>query len=119
VFVDEGVISEPLRGAAPGTGVPERILRCQQVGVLLVELVLEPADGSLALKGACQPAPGVLIGNSGGEAGHILVPDPGRQRVNDDQIQLVEVDRRLPVDAGLGVQNAICPVSGSISQWCS
>jgi hypothetical protein len=43
-----------------------------------------------------------LIGCSVGEVGHVLVPDPGRQRVNDDQVQIVEVDRRLPVDAGIG-----------------
>jgi hypothetical protein len=28
-----------------------------------------------------------------GEVGHVQVPDPGRQRINDDQIQLVEVGR--------------------------
>jgi hypothetical protein len=84
-----------------------------------VELVFEPAEGSLALKGACQPAPRVLIGYSGGEAGHILVPDPGRQRVNDDQNQLVEVDRRLPVDSGLGGPERNLSGVRPISQWCS
>jgi hypothetical protein len=30
------------------------------------------------------------------EVGYALVPGPVRQRIDDDQVQLVEVDRRLP-----------------------
>jgi hypothetical protein len=67
-----------------------------------VELVFEAAEGSLAPDRTCQPAPGTFIGYPVGEVGHVLVPDPGRQRVDDDQVQLVEVDRRLAVDAGVG-----------------
>jgi hypothetical protein len=69
--------------------------------MLLVELVFEPAEGSLALDSPCQPAPGALIGDSAGEVGHVLVPDPGRQRLDDDQVQFIEVDWGLPVDAGV------------------
>src|SRR5262245_65413530 len=67
VVINERVISEPLHGPAPGTGVPEGVPRWQQIRILLVELVLEPAEGSLALDSACQPAPGALIGYSVGE----------------------------------------------------
>jgi hypothetical protein len=70
--------------------------------MLLVELVFEPAEGSLAPDRTCQPAPGTFIGYPIGEVGHVLVPDPGRQRVDDDQVQLVQADRRLAVDAGVG-----------------
>jgi hypothetical protein len=45
--------------------------------------------------------PGTFIGYPIGEVGHVLIPDPGRQRADDDQVQLVEVDRRLAVDAGV------------------
>ena len=100
--VNEGVISQPLHGPSPGPGVPERVSRWQQVWVLPVELVFEPAEGSLALDRPCQPAPGPFVGYPIGEVGHVLVPDPGRQRADDDQVQLVEVDRRLAVDAGVG-----------------
>ena len=58
VVINEGVISQPLHGSAPGPGVPEGIPGGQQVGMLLVELVFEPAEGSLALDSARQPAPG-------------------------------------------------------------
>ena len=87
--------------------------------MLLVELVFEPAEGSLALDRTCQPAPGTFIGYPIGEVGHVLVPDPGRQRINHNQVQFVEstgVWPSMPVSA---VQNAISPVSGLISQWCS
>jgi hypothetical protein len=51
-----------------------------------VEFVLEPAEGSLALDNLAQPAPGAFIGGCFGEVGHVLVPDPGRQRLDDDQV---------------------------------
>jgi hypothetical protein len=57
VIINERVISEPLHGTAPGTGVPEAVPHWQQVRILLVELVFEPAEGSPALDSACQPAP--------------------------------------------------------------
>jgi hypothetical protein len=66
-----------------------------------VEFVFEPAEGSLALDSPCQPAPGALIGDSAGEVDHVLVPDPGRQRLDDDQVQFIEVDGCLPVDASV------------------
>jgi hypothetical protein len=69
--------------------------------MLFAEFVLEPAEGSLALESPCQPAPGAFIGDPVGEVGHVLVPDPGRQRPDDDQVQFIEADRCLPVDAGV------------------
>ena len=59
---------------------------------------LNRAEGSLALEGPSRS----LIGDCFGEVGHVLVPDPGRQRVDADQLQFLEVDRCLPVDAGVG-----------------
>jgi hypothetical protein len=40
------------------------------------------------------------------EVGHVLVPDPGRQRVDGNQvrIELVEVDRIVAVDSIVGRQ---------------
>jgi hypothetical protein len=68
-----------------------------------VELVPEAAKGAFALDGPCQPAPGAFIGDGFGEVGHVLIPDPGWQRIDADQVQLVEVDRCLAVDAGVGL----------------
>jgi hypothetical protein len=87
--------------------------------MLLVELVFEAAEGSLAPDRTCQPAPGTFICYPIGEVGHVLVPDPGRQRVDDDQVQLVEVDRRLAVDAGVSCPERDLSRVGLISQWCS
>jgi hypothetical protein len=70
--------------------------------MLLVELVFEPAEGSPALDGPRQPSPGPFIGNRLSEVRHVLIPDPGRQGIDADQVQIVEVDRRYPVDAGIG-----------------
>jgi hypothetical protein len=67
-----------------------------------VEFIFEPAEGSLALDGPRQSAPGAFIGNLLGEVGHVLVPDPGRQWIDADQVQFVEVDRCLAADAGVG-----------------
>jgi hypothetical protein len=69
--VNEGVISQPLHGPAPGPGIPERMPRWQQVRMFLVELVFEAAEGSLALDRTCQPAPGTFIGYPIGEVGHV------------------------------------------------
>jgi hypothetical protein len=59
-------------------------------------------SGCFALDGPCQPAPGAFIGDGVGEVGHVLVPDPGWQRIDADQVQFVEVDWCLAVDAGVG-----------------
>jgi hypothetical protein len=56
--VNEGVISQPSHGPAPGPGVPERSPHWKQIRVSLVELVFEPAKGSLAVDSRGQPAPG-------------------------------------------------------------
>jgi hypothetical protein len=52
--------------------------------------------------GPCQPAPSTFIGKSFGEVGHVLVPDPRWQRIDADQVQIVEIDGCLAVDAGVG-----------------
>ena len=81
--------------------VSRKAYQRQQVRMFLVEFVFEPAEGPLALDSPCQPAPGALIGDPVGEVGHVLVPDPGGQRLDEEQVQFIEVDRCLPVDAGV------------------
>src|SRR4051812_19894999 len=102
LVVNERVVRQALDGAPPGTGIAKGVPRRQQVRVLLVELVLEPAKGPLALDGPDQPASRPFIGHRLGEVRHVLVPDPGRQGTDADQVQVVEVDWCLPVDAGVG-----------------
>src|SRR5436309_14066749 len=69
--------------------------------MLLVELVLETTKGALALNGSCQPASGFVVAGSLGEVGHVLVPDVGRQGVDAEQVQVIEVDGCLAVDTGV------------------
>ena len=49
-------VRQPLDGPAPGADFAERVPRWHEVWVLLVELVLESAEGAFALDGAGQPA---------------------------------------------------------------
>jgi hypothetical protein len=119
LIADERVIGQPLDGTAPGADIAERVPRRQQVRILLVEFVFEPAEGSLALDGPCQPAPGAFIGNCFGEVGHVLVPDTGRQWIEhtrSSSSRSTGVCPSMPVSA---VQNAISPVCGLISHRCS
>ena len=107
-------------GPAPCADIAERVPRWQQVRILLVEFVLETAEGAFALDGLCQPAPGTFIGGDGfGEVGHVLVPDPRWQRIDADQVQVVEVHEVWPSMPVSAVQNAISPVCGWISHRCS
>jgi hypothetical protein len=57
--------------------------------MFFAEFVFEPAEGSLVLDRPGQPAPGALISDSADEVGHVLEPDPGRQRIDDDQVHSV------------------------------
>ena len=54
VLIDEPVVEQPLDGAALGAVVAEGVPDREQLGVLLVKLVLEPAEGAPALDGAAE-----------------------------------------------------------------
>jgi uncharacterized protein YbjT (DUF2867 family) len=56
IVVDEWIVGQPLDGPALGADFAECVPRWQEVWVLLVELVLETAEGAFALDGAGQPA---------------------------------------------------------------
>jgi len=61
LIVDERVVGQPLDRSAGAPGIEEGVPRREQAGMLLAELIFEPAEGSLALDGPGQPAPGPLI----------------------------------------------------------
>jgi hypothetical protein len=62
IVVDEGIVGQPLDGAALGADIAERVPGRQQVRILVVELVFEAAEGAFALDGPGQPARGAFIG---------------------------------------------------------
>jgi hypothetical protein len=70
----------------------------QQVRVILVQAIFEPAERTLALDGPDQAAPGSLVVDAVSKIGHVLVPHVRGQRLDRDQIQLVQVDRRATID---------------------
>ena len=84
--------------AAFGSGGAERVPCGQQLRVVLVQAVLEPAERALALDGLGETAPGSLVTDALGEVDHVLVPRPGRQRLDREQTHFVEVDRRAAID---------------------
>jgi hypothetical protein len=74
----------------------------QQARILLVEFAFDAAEGTPAPDRPGQPAPGTFTGDPVGETGHVLVPDPTRQRADDSQVQLAEVDGSPVIEAGAG-----------------
>ncbi len=58
-----------------------------QRGVVAVEGVLEPVEGSLAMDRPRQLSPSGVVADPFGEVDHVLVPDVGRERVDGQQIR--------------------------------
>ena len=48
IVIDERIVGQPLDGTALGANIAERVPRRQQIRILLVELVPEPAEGAFA-----------------------------------------------------------------------
>jgi hypothetical protein len=85
----------------PGPSVAEGLPHRHEVRVLLEQLVLEPPEGSLSSDGTAQPAPSGVISNPLGEVSHVGVPNRRGEGIDRHQIQLIEVDRVRPIDAGV------------------
>ena len=102
VVVDERVVDKPVDRAALGAGLAEGVPRRQQVRMLLVQHVFETTKGALALNRSHQPASGLVIADPLGELGHVLVPDVGREGIDNHQVQVINVDGCLAVDTGVG-----------------
>ena len=101
--VDELVVDKP-DGAPVGAVVAEGVPGVEQVRVLIVQLVFEPAKCAPPFQRSEEPAAGTFVADGLGEVDHVAIPDPRRQGVDGDQglVQLVQVDRVVPVDAGVG-----------------
>jgi hypothetical protein len=84
-----------------------------------VQLGLEVAKCATAIDRPRESSAGPLVADALSEICHVLVPHARRQRVNGDQIEIVQVNGVVAVDAGVFVQNTISPVSGLTSHRCS
>src|ERR1035441_1269888 len=119
VVVDERLVSEPLDSSAAGTGVAEGIPRGQQVRVLLVQFVFEPAEGALALDSPRQPPPArssLTCSAKSAMSWYQMYDGSGCMPIRSSSSRSTGVWPSIPVS---DVQKTISPVSGLISHRCS
>jgi hypothetical protein len=117
--VNEGVISQPLHGPAPGPGVPERVPRLAAGPVLLVSSSLKRRKAPLPwiARASLRPARSSVIPSAKSAMSWYQTQDgSGSMTTRSSSSRSTGVWPSMPVSA---VQNAISPVSGLISQWCS
>jgi hypothetical protein len=96
-LVDDVIVDEPSNGAPLRAGVAEGVPGRKQLWVLLVELVFESPERPFPPERSGESASCALIADSVSEVGHVLVPHVRRQRLDPDQINLVQVDGMFPV----------------------
>src|SRR5262245_51756737 len=70
----------------------------QEVRVLLVQFVLEPAECAATVDRPRESPTGAVVADLLDKVGHVLIPDMGGQRIDSDQVQLVEINRIAPVN---------------------
>ena len=99
VVFDESSLPQPLDGPALGSGITHGVPRRNQFGVMFIDLALEPSERCLTLQRLAQSSASGAVADAVGKIGHVLKPHVGRKGVYGDEIQLVEFDRVLPVDA--------------------
>src|SRR5215469_44149 len=101
VVIDQPLVEEPLDGAALRPRIPKRLPGRHQVGVLLVQLVLEPSEGAAAADRPTQPTPGAVIADPLDEVEHVSVPHRGGQRIDRNEVKVLKVYRVRPVDPSI------------------
>src|SRR6478672_4918986 len=66
--------------------------------MVFVELVLEPSERSSSMQRLTQLSTGYSVADAVGKVGHVLKPHRRWQRVDEDEIELVDLDWVLPID---------------------
>lgn len=97
--VDESLVKEPLDGPTLGSDIAQRVPRRDQIWMVFVELVLEPPERSSSLQRLRQLSTGNSVADAIGKVSHVLKPHRRRQRVDEDQIELLDLDGVLPINA--------------------
>ena len=92
VFVDESLVHQPLDGPKPGPGITQGLPRRAHFRVEFVDLVLEAPERSFPLQRLAQSSASGAVADAIGEVGRVLVPHVGREGVDEDEIQLVDLD---------------------------
>jgi hypothetical protein len=97
--VDESLVKQPPDGPALGSNITQGVPRRNQFGVVFMELVLKSPERPPPLQRLGQASASCAVADAVSEVGHVLKPHVGRERIDDDEIELVDLDGVLPVDA--------------------
>jgi hypothetical protein len=97
--VDESPVEQPLDRPTLGSDIAQRVPRRDQIRMVFVELVLESPERSSSLQRLSQLSTGHAVADAIGKVSHVLKPHRRRRRVDEDEIELVDLDGVLPVDA--------------------
>ncbi len=100
--VDESLVEQPLDGPALGSNITQGVPRRNQFGVVFMDLVLESSERSSPLQRLGQAPADRDVAEAVGKVGHVPKPHIGRERIDGDEIELVDLDGVLPVDARVG-----------------
>ena len=91
-LVDKVVVNKPLHGTTLGAGVTKGVPGLQEIRTLLMEFVLEPSEGATPPDRAGQSPARPVVTDPVCEVSHVLVPHIGRQRVDADQVDIVQIN---------------------------
>lgn len=98
---DQALLLKPLDGPSMSSGITEGVPGRDQMRMTVIDLSSKAAESSLSLQRGTQSAPSSVIAQTIGEVDHVLVPDVRRQGIDSDEVQLVELDGVLAVNAGV------------------
>ena len=80
--LDESLVHQPLDSPDSGPGVTHPLPGRDQVGLMVVQLVLEPPERSLPLQRRAQASGSCPVADALGEVDHVLIPDVGREGID-------------------------------------
>lgn len=100
--VDKSLVKQPLDGPTLGSDIAQRVPRRDQIRMVFVDLALESAERSSSLQRMSQLATGYGVADAIGKVSHVLQPHRSRQRVDEDEIELVSQSRAdlIKIDFG-------------------
>ncbi len=119
LLVDEPLFREPIDGSTLGTDVTQGVPCPNQFWVVVIDQVFESPERTSPAQGLGQMSAGRPVADALGKVGHVLEPNVGGKWIDDREIQLVDLDWVSPSMPVSLLQNARCPVRGSINHPCS
>ena len=99
--VDKSLITQPLDSPALGSNIPQGVPRRDQFGMVFIDLLFAACERPPPLPRLSQTSAGGAVADAVSKVGHVPLPHGGRERVNENETQLVDLDAILPVDDGV------------------